>query len=49
MARMLGYCQRDWCMVCRRPAGIDCCTKSCSKKTARAREKRTWRREAAAE
>lgn len=46
MARMLGCCQYDWCTVCRRPAGLDCCTKSCTKKAARAREKREWRREA---
>lgn len=46
MARMLGTCQRPWCPYCRAPAGLDCADSSCGKRSARAREKREWRREA---
>lgn len=46
MARMLGVCQRPWCPYCRGPAGLDCPDASRTKRSARAREKRAWRREA---
>jgi hypothetical protein len=47
MPRMLGVCQRPWCGICRHPAGHDCSDVAIGKRAARAREKRTWRREAA--
>lgn len=47
MARMLGYAKRSWCPYHRSHGfGLDCPDASRSKKAARAREKRAWRREA---
>ena len=46
MARMLGVCRRDWCPYCRGPAGPDCARVSRSKRSARARAKRAWLRQA---
>ncbi|WP_406516345.1 hypothetical protein OH809_45170 (plasmid) [Streptomyces sp. NBC_00873] len=44
MTRMLGTWSRPWCPYCHGPAGEDCPSRSWSKKTQRAREKRAWRR-----
>lgn len=50
MARLLSRVHPSFCPVCRRsPAGIDCPDNGVDKKTQRAREKRSWRREARAE
>jgi hypothetical protein len=47
MARMLGTCRRPWCPYCRsKGMGLDCPDASRSKRSARARERRAWRREA---
>lgn len=49
MARMLGTCQRSWCPYHRSKGfGLDCPDASQSKGAARAAEKRSWWREAAA-
>jgi hypothetical protein len=49
MARMLGAFSRPFCPYCRSGRGIgpDCADVAPSKRVQRAREKRSWRREAA--
>lgn len=49
MARMLGTWSRPWCPHCHATGGPDCPDTSRSKKSQRAREKRQWSRDAAAQ
>jgi hypothetical protein len=47
MARMIGAAQAGWCHIHHGPAGPDCPSTAWTKRQAKRREDRAWRREAA--